>query len=127
MTTVPEFLDHPSGVEVVFPDRRGSGAPQDAAGVAYWTALLLAAGCDTAGCSVEQVLRPLSRELTRMRPDLFPPVPRRGADATPAVVHRTPWWRRRVFDESVLSWIGVAATVVLVVVIVTGGLLGRWG
>lgn len=127
MTVVPEFLDHPSGVEVVFPDRRGSGVPQDAAGVAYWTALLLAAGCDTAGCSVEQVLRPLSRELTRMRPDLFPPMPRRDPAPSPAVVHRAPWWRRRICGEAVLSWLGVAATAALVVVIVAGGLLGWWG
>lgn len=127
MTTVPEFLDHPSGVEVVFPARRGSGVPQDAAGVAYWTALLLAAGCDAAGCSVEQVLRPLSRELARMRPDLFPPMPRRDPAPSPAVAHRTPWWRRRICGEAVLSWIGVAATVALVAVITVGGVLGWWG
>lgn len=128
MSTMPQYESvEPLGARVVYPPHRASGEPWDARGVAYWVALSLTAGCDAAGCSVEQVLRPLSHELTRMRPDLFPPVPRRDPSAVPAVAHRTPWWRRRVSGESVLLWLGVAATVVLVVVIVAGGLLGWWG
>lgn len=114
------------GARVVYPPRH-AGGEWDSRGVAFWVALALSDGCDAAGCSVQEVLRHLGPELTRMRPDLFPPVPRRDPAAVPAVVHRTPWWCRRVFDESVLSWLGVAATVVLVVVIVIGGVLGWWG
>ena len=114
------------GARVVYPPRH-AGGEWDSRGVAFWVALALSDGCDAAGCSVQEVLRHLGPELTRIRPDLFPPVPRRDPSAVPAVVHRTPWWRRRVFDEAVLSWLGVAATVVLVVVIVAGGLLGWWG
>ena len=128
MSTMPQYESvEPLGARVVYPPHRASGEPWDARGVAYWVALSLTAGCDAAGCGVEQVLRPLSHELTRMRPDLFPPVPRRDPSTVPAVVHRTPWWRRRICGESVLSWLGVAATVALVVVIAAGGLLGWWG
>lgn len=114
------------GARVVYPPCH-AGGEWDSRRVAFWVALALSDGCDAAGCSVQEVLRHLGPELTRMRPDLFPPVPRRDPSAVPAVVHRTPWWRRRICGEAVLSWLGVAATVVLVVVIVAGGLLGWWG
>lgn len=114
------------GARVVYPPRH-AGGEWDSRGVAFWVALALSDGCDAAGCSVQEVLRHLGPELTRIRPDLFPPVPRRDPSAVPAVAHRTPRWRRRICGEAVLSWLGVAATVVLVVVIVAGGLLGWWG
>lgn len=114
------------GARVVYPPRH-AGGEWDSRRVAFWTALALSDGCDAAGCSVQEVLRHLGPELTRIRPDLFPPVPRRDPSTAPAVVHRTPWWRRRICGEAVLSWLGVAATVVLVVVIVIGGVLGWWG
>lgn len=130
MSTMPQYEPvEPLGARVVYPPHRASGEPWDARGVAYWVALSLTAGCDAAGCGVEQVLRPLSHELTRLRPDLFPPAPHgEPVDIPPAKPsYWVPWWRRQVFGEAVLSWLGAAATVVLVVVIVAGGLLGWWG
>lgn len=112
------------GARVVYPPRH-AGGEWDSRGVAFWVALALSDGCDAAGCSVQEVLRHLGPELTRIRPDLFPPVPRHESPEEPAA--RVPWWRRRICGEAVLSWLGVAATVVLVVVIVAGGLLGWWG
>lgn len=116
------------GARVVYPPRH-AGGEWDSRRVAFWVALVLSDGCDAAGCSVQEVLRHLGPELTRIRPDLFPPVPRRGAadDSPEEPATRTPWWRRKVLDEPVLSWLGVAATAVLLAVIVAGGLLGWWG
>ena len=115
------------GARVVYPELRPSGSPWDSRGVAFWTALVLSDGCDAAGCGVRDVLRHLGPELTRIRPDLFPPPAPRAPE--PAEVEDRSLAGRlgRLASDETLMWAGATATVILIVLIVVGAASGWWG
>lgn len=128
MSTMPQYEPVGSlGARVVYPPTRASGAPWDATGVAYWTALALSDGCDAAGCSVRDVLRHLGPELTRIRPDLFPPPAPRAPEPAEVEERGPAGWLSRLASDETLMWAGATATVILIVLIVVGAVSGWWG
>lgn len=128
MSAIPQIEPvGPLGARVIYPEPRPSGSPWDSQGVAFWTALVLSDGCDAAGCSVRDVLRHLGPELTRIRPDLFPPPAPRAPEPAETEERGPAGWLSRLTSDETLVWTGATATVILITLIVVGSVSGWWG
>lgn len=114
------------GARVVYPPRH-AGGEWDSRRVAFWVALALSDGCDAAGCGVRDVLRHLGPELTRIRPDLFPPPAPRAPEPAEAEERGPAGWLSCLASDEALMWTGATATVILITLIVVGAVSGWWG